>query len=312
MKNFGLHALLLAGACAMAAAPAMAQDTGATSGSPVSGYGEIFGGYGYGTSSTTDKTLTDGSVDSRVSSRDQNDLSTLGAGAHVNFDLSPDLGLQVDAQGQDIGVGNDNESVGGFGAHLYHKAKGGLIGGFASFGSAYGSRFATVGLDSKLFLDEIGLKDASFDFQPSYTTAIQGDMQNFRYDSWNLYAGLNYFYTPRLEFSTGVGSAWQQGDDHVSGDLIRKNLNQVNWNAKIEYQLKDSPISVFAKYEGAYGTSFYKDIASGGRDVTDTLDRGNLVMVGLRVYFGNGTLEANDRQGAGFSDHNPIYGNTLL
>ncbi|MGB8603058.1 MAG: hypothetical protein WCD42_12765 [Rhizomicrobium sp.] len=290
-----IRASVLAGACALLAVPAAASEN------TVSGYGEIFGGMGYQTEANHYKDSFG------PGTHDQGDTSTFGGSGHINMNLSPDIGVQFDVSGQNIGYGSTNTSSDGFGAHLYSRKANSLFGVFGSVGNVKDSRFVTAGLDGKWFLDGLGAPNTSLDAQVSYSSVIQGDLQYTRADSWNAYLGANYFFTDNLAFSGGVGAALEQNDYAADGSY-RNNVNLVNWNAKVEYKLHNMPLSVFASYQGNYISNFNKLNDSSSDYDQKMISPNNMLMVGLRIYFGENSLRDNDRNGASLADHNPWYG----
>lgn len=306
MKHVTLHTLLLAGACAATLAPAMAADADA-----ISGYGEIFAGMGYGATSSDARAYQNGSLSAASGGHDQHDISLVGGSAHANIPLEGGFGVQVDVEGQNDSFGDATTSADGFGLHLYKRDAFGLIGAFASVGSTQDSRLVTAGLDGKLYLDTFGLNDVSLDAQASYTAAVQGDLRPQRADSWNLYAGANYFYNDHLSFSGGIGAAFLQSR-YRDEALVHQNVNRVNWNLRTEYLMHDMPLGVFASYQGAYNAGHYK--MYDGDDLTAIRSKGpgNVFMLGLRVYFGQNSLKDNDRTGASLTDANPWYGAQAL
>ena len=75
------------------------------------------------------------------------------------------------------------------------------------------------------------------------------------------------------------------------------------WEAKLEHRFATTPFSAFVKYRGSetkYDTVAF-DAVSLSSKVTD-----HRVLVGLRLYMGQNTLQSNDRNGATLDIIDPL------
>jgi hypothetical protein len=296
--------LLLAGGCAAFLTPAAPAAS-------VTGYGELFAGAGYMSQSFKETyPLVCSNVIMPCSTfghfgtyyfHDQTDLWSIGGSAHGNIAFDSDLGLQLDIAGQNRGYSTMSHSGLGIGAHVYRRDADFLYGGFFSIGDSSGGRLVTAGLEGQTYWDKVTLYT-----QASYSTAIQGVLQENNTDSWNLHAEARYFYTDNIVFSGGLGASLAH--KNWSWDAYNYNTNNggiLQWDLRAEYLLDEGPLGLFAAYQGSNITwhQRWSYLAT-----NKALYRNNAIMLGLRFYFGQNSLLANDRSGASLKDYNPWYG----
>jgi hypothetical protein len=106
-----------------------------------------------------------------------------------------------------------------------------------------------------------------------------------------------YFFNPNFFVSANIGADnWTESSGDASPEMT--------WGAKIEFKPAQSPVSMYAAYEGYGFKSTYHD--------TPAYDKGvdNVFFVGLRVPLGVGTLQQLQRS-VGLADLNPMYGDTI-
>jgi hypothetical protein len=287
--------LLLTGACAAFLAPSAHADN-------FTGYGELNIAAGYGSDSYHETELCGGSVCSTWNNHDNWDQWNFGGSVHGNYNFGTGLGLQFDVEDQGIGQNGYTHTVSGGGVHLYERDANYLWGGFVSLGDLGGSRAVTTGVEGKAFIDNVTLYS-----QVSWTGGAQGYFLRNHEDSWQLHTEATYFLNDNLSFSAGLGGAineYSYYNNDYSG-----HATLVHWNLGAEYLLQDLPLSVFATYQGSYQVQKYFDNYGGGNSYFGgDNNRGNAIMIGVRFYFGQNSLIANDHDGAGLKDYNPWYG----
>jgi hypothetical protein len=318
--------LLFAGSCFLLAVPANAQVNW-------SGYGELEGGGG----------LYHGS-ENATSFPTSTEWVTAGAG-RVNLTLDSGLDLQLDAQGRGnlfeakVPAGwstlqnPKDQWTYGFGAHFDLRGDEYRAGTLFSFGD--GDWFST-GLEGAWYLDRTTLFS-----QFTYSAAFHspGPLGNPHY--WYLDVGGRYFLLDNLMFELNGGAGivdaahapLQSSFTSNSTDILGSvsvtsttimggtNGDILHWSAKTEYRFDGLPLSLAFDYQGTYATARQLDSTSFAFKLNGTPFGGyscnssgrwkrteNVVMLRLRYYFGEASLIANDRYGAGMNDYNPLYG----
>jgi hypothetical protein len=175
----------------------------------------------------------------------------------------------------------------------------------------------SVGPEGAWFLDRTTLVS-----QLTYSRPVQGYFAQSRsgLDSWYEYVGARYFFRDNLMFEgdVGAGRVWSYAKPYTD-EVTASNGKFVHWSAKSEYRLGDLPVSLGLNYQGSYGT-WYRHTSGSGvypylfprqytYDVVRTWQRTEHVfMLTVSYYFGQDSLIANDRKGAGMNDYNPWYG----
>lgn len=257
------------------AAPAMAADEVAMPESPdygLSGYGEIFWGYGWGSDNDPEEWNS----------------TPYGGAFAVNYWLTPTWTLQLDVwlnHFHALDYDYDYNSS-GVALHLGKRTPEYSIGGFASYGSNgdAGADGYTLGVEAQRYFEDVTLY-----IQGGYSS----DYGSSFVDAWYGHAVVRYFHDPNLMFEANAGYATA---DFSNGGTAT--LDQYRWGAKIEWKPKpDIPVSLYAAYQG------HHDSWDFGYELTN-----HGVYVGLRVLFGQDTLKDMDRNGASLADFNPAYG----
>jgi hypothetical protein len=299
MRNYWKKAALLTCFGASLAASSAAAD--------FTGYGEIFTAAGYQALGTAYQDRCGSSDCGSGSYRGRADNWDFGGSAHGNINFDNAIGLQLDLGGTSNGFNSDSISTNGFGAHVYYRDADDLWGGLFSIGDTGYGRAVTLGLEGQAYLGDVTLYS-----QLSYTAAIQGDIEDYRYSGWNLYNSVRYFLSDKLAFSAGIGldyanfsKKWPSYDEAYGA-----HADSVYWQLKAEYQLDALPLSVFAAYQGSYAPWRYASEYDGGNYKYETGYNSvrNGLLIGVRFYFGQNDLKTNDRTGASLEDFNPWYG----
>ena len=105
---------------------------------------------------------------------------------------------------------------------------------------------------------------------------------------------VRYFLTPNLAIAANAGAV------RVTYDDPSEPLDVATFGADIEYRFDNSPISLFASYQGSYAT---EDPAESGETWVD-----HAIMAGVKFNFGSDTLQQAAQSGAAQRDYNPITG----
>lgn len=220
----------------------------------------------------------------------------LGGAARVNAWLSDQVSAQFDLSGEMLNGGDpDGESsdysVLEAAAHVNWRTSDLLLGVFGSVGAMSDSdyaalgdgSFATIGGEAMSTMDKIQLYG-----QVGYTKGF-GDVD----DVSALYARgeIRYFVNPNMMLSADIGAARVEYGKSDQIDAVR-------WGAKAEYRFDDSPISIYAAYQGNYQTE-------SDEDEEWTV---HTALVGIKFNFGSDTLEDAAKSGATLHDYNPITG----
>jgi hypothetical protein len=203
------------------------------------------------------------------------------------------LNLQADFAGEgSLGVGSSDDtyqnSYGG-GLHVgWRDPERGSFGAFGTMGNVQttetlGKNPDSVafgaGIEGQLFLDS-----ATLYLQAGYldrqTVSSGGDISAMKNAGFGRLVG-RYFIGDHLKLEPEV--SYTQGKMDPDGDKIWV----LGWGTDIEYQLCNSPVSGFVAYTGArYDQSDDNDVLFEHR-----------IGFGVRVYFGQKSLKANDRHG---------------
>lgn len=135
--------------------------------------------------------------------------------------------------------------------HLNWSAGDFSVGGFAGvvsvpsyyYGNSYG---ALVGLEGQVVLADAFVLDA----QIGYQSSTDGENHSDDYPLGVAFGqiGVKYFPMDNLMLAATVGGV--QGE--VYGEYY--DMTALTWSATLEYQLEDTPFSVFATYSGATGS----------------------------------------------------------
>lgn len=203
------------------------------------------------------------------------------------------MSAQFDLSGEALN-GNDAESdyaTMEAAAHVNWRTSDLLLGVFGSVGAMSDSdgvvfgdgTFATIGGEAMSTMDNIQLYG-----QLGYSKGF-GDVD----DVSALYARgeIRYFVSPNMVVSANVGVAQvsYSSDDEIGA---------LQWGAKAEYRFDDSPISIYASYQGNHQSEPDED-----EEWTT-----HAAIVGIKFNFGSDSLQDAATSGATLRDYNPLTG----
>lgn len=253
-----------------------------------SGYGEIFGLY-----------MFDSEYANAGSTFDPEYIG-LGVGGHVNFWLNDNFTLQIDGLGNFWR--NENRDFNNYRmfaveglAHAgwrdpdkgYFGAFGGLLSyGYSGANNSFDQWVAggegAIYLDSMTVFGQAGFMDSFKD-----DTNGSGPGNSFT-DTWFVRGGVRYFATPNMKLEASGGLL--QGNEYATNDGVCCRVDMPFWQVEGEYKPDDSRVSWFASYGG-----YHENERSVRTDYSHTT---HTVMAGIRIHFGQDTLQSFDRTGA--------------
>jgi hypothetical protein len=248
---------------------------------PVTGYVEVYTGW-----ANTETELCGGGR--CVSSNP--DGWALGGAGRANYWIGQGMSLQVDAQGEGTSykVGDERVSTTSalVGGHLsWRNPQQSLYGVFVGAGDAFGQRHGLFGAEAQWYLGQFtAYGQVGYD---STINAASGDENH----AWFVRGTGRYFIHPNLMLE-GTGM-------FASGEAFNIGFDTWLWQAKAEYRLAASPLSVFATYQGS--RTDYDTVNRIDTKVTD-----NRVLLGLRLNMGDRNLQATDRAGATLDIISPL------
>jgi hypothetical protein len=200
-------------------------------------------------------------------------VNSYGLSGSTNVGLTSVLNLEVDADYSHVDLSNGGGSFdhGGGYTHLFARNEEGAIGVFGGVHRDWTVTTYSFGVEAAKFYDKFTL---SSDIRSDWNDGSLG------YNAAELNLGGHYYLSDnfRVDASTGY--------DRLQ--LFDKQSNGWHIGAGGEYQLKKSPVSLYASV--AYGE------VPGLGTTNDTA-----VHVGARWNFGGGTLKARERSGATFA-----------
>jgi hypothetical protein len=199
-------------------------------------------------------------------------VNSYGLSGSTNVGLTSVLNLEVDADYShvDLSSGGSFDQGGGY-THLFARNEEGAIGVFGGVHRDWTATGYSFGFEGAKFYDKFTLNG---DIRSDWNDAGVG------YNAAELNLGGHYYLNDNLRLDASTGYDRLQ--------LFDKDSNGWHISAGGEYQLKKSPVSVYAKV--AYGE------VPGLATTNDTA-----VHVGVRWNFGGGTLKTRERSGATFA-----------
>ncbi len=215
-----------------------------------------------------------------------------GAGAYWSIPLSDMVSLQLDGNGEiteNDGEGgsfeNDFEHSIGGAAHLsWRDPQTYLLGVFGGVSNvADGDNGDTtawfIGGEGQLYIDQ-----ATLYLQAGYFDGEKNDFDDeILTNTWFVRGQLRYYFTENfraaLEGAYAVGRVDEEGDTDI-----------YDWGVELEYKFDETPISVFAAYEGTF-----IDQTPGESDKLEE----DIIKGGVRFDFGSNSIFDRDRRGAG-------------
>ncbi|MDB5596923.1 MAG: hypothetical protein JWM36_3884 [Hyphomicrobiales bacterium] len=287
----------------------------------VSGYVEAGVGIGWArNSSTSSYNYGSGGLSSSASGRDST-WSISGAG-RANVWLSPSFSMQTDIWGSAesakikncTGCGSSNATAFNIGSHLSYRDPNaflvGVYGALGSFNTGYSgsgdsANHGTIGLEGQVYFGATTLYA-----QAGYASTISAS-DYASANAWNARGVLRHYINPNLRISGELGYAHLDFDNNNNNYWGggSSSAHQVNWGVGVENKFGTSPFSAFLKYEGT-DTQFkssgvpccsYTNLAQSSDKTTS-----HSIKAGFRVYFNEGTLLANDRNGTTLDIRDPI------
>jgi hypothetical protein len=253
---------------------------------PVTGYVEVYTGWA--------NTEVEACLGGRCGSTDFDGWALGGAG-RANYWIGQGMSLQVDAQGEGTSykVGDEHRSTTSVlvGGHLsWRNPQQSLYGVFVAGGDAFDQRHGLFGAEAQWYLGQFTAYG-----QVGYDSTVNA-ASNQESHAWFVRGTGRYFIHPNLMLEgTGMfasGEADLLGADNLGFDTWL-------WQAKAEYRLAASPLSVFATYQGS--RTNYDTVKGLDTKVTD-----NRVLLGLRLNMGDRNLQATDRAGATLDIISPL------
>jgi len=245
----------------------------------------------------------------------------LGGAGRGNYWVSPNMSVQLDAQAEgtsykeDFGGGltqnfsNHSYLIGG---HInWRDSQRGLLGVFAGAGDAGGAfgdprRHVVGGVEGQLYWNQFTLY-----VQGGYDTIVGGSFDGEPH-AWFVRGTGRYLVTPNtvIEGTVLYANGKIEFNPLVEppGAGTSQDFQTWLWEAKLEHRFATTPFSAFVKYCGSetkYDTrttfSIPPDTFTVETKVTD-----HRVLVGLRLYMGQNTLQSNDRNGATLDIIDPL------
>jgi opacity protein-like surface antigen len=227
----------------------------------------------------------------------------LGGAGRGNYWLNPGMSVQVDAQAE--GTSYDDGRFGHFSTHSYligghwswrnpQQYLFGLFGGVGdSGGGGFDSsqRHGLIGAEAQWYWHQFTLYG-----QVGYDTTLNSGNFADTINAWFIRGTGRYFINPNVLIEGTV--MYANGNIDRSPSSI--DFQTWTWGVKAEWRFATSPFSVFAKYQGSETT--YDDI-SFLRDAKVTDHR---VLLGLKLYMGDRTLQQTDRAGATLDIISPL------
>jgi hypothetical protein len=207
-----------------------------------------------------------------------------GGAARVNIWTSANTSLQLDAWGDSHVIPNTvTDSSFGAAAHFaWRDPNSYALGGLVSYGhdSFADSSWANIGIDAQKYFGNLTAYG-----QAGFTFGASGWAADYNAHGFYAMGTLRYFVTPNFAVSGDFGADW-------FGSSTGSWSNGLRWGAKAEVKPHSLPISAYVAYQGSVQTTLTEHSVVGG----------------IRLLFGQNTLQAMERNGAAFEDQNPAFG----
>jgi hypothetical protein len=232
----------------------------------------------------------------------------LGGAGRVNYWWAQNISLQFDAQadganytGQTSGPSRFSAQSFLIGGHANWRNEMWLLGAFVGGGDASPDevtpanvRHGIAGGEGQVYWNAFTFYgQGGYDGTIGSLSAGPGTIDNIH--AWFLRATGRYYVNPNLRLEGTV--FYDSGAHEFSAGVPPVNFVQWLWRVKVEYKLDGSPFAVFAAYQGT------------GLGFADERVFDHRVLAGVRIYFGDRTLRANDLSGATLDIIEPL---TLL
>jgi len=222
----------------------------------------------------------------------------LGGAGRGNYWINQGMSLQVDAQAEGTSYKdgyNGHFSTQSYlvGGHLsWRNPQQSLYGVFAGAGDAGGTRHGVIGAEAQWYWNQFTLY-AQGGYNSTLGT-VGGNVDSV--NAWFLRGTGRYFINPNFMLE-GTGMFASGDVDRIVG--ASRGFDTWLWEAKAEYRMAASPISLFAKYQGSR-TEFDTE---GGADLKV---KDNRVLFGLKLNMGDRNLQTTDRAGATLDIISPL------
>lgn len=229
----------------------------------------------------------------------------LGGAGRLNYWLSRNSSIQFDVQGDGANyTGGTSGPVRFSGhsdliaAHWNWRDQAGLLGIFAGAGDASPDELAPgavrhglAGLEGQAYWSFLTLYgQAGYDGTIGSLSSGPGTIDNIH--AWFARGTGRAYINPNLRLEGTV--QYDNGSHDFTAPGLGVDFNQWLWRGKLEYKFDMSPFAVFAAYQGTR-LAFSDEVVFDHR-----------VLAGLRIYFGDKTLRANDTSGATLDIIEPI------
>ncbi len=216
---------------------------------------------------------------------DAYDPGTLFGGAgRFNIWTSPHTALQVDAWGDSYSIssGPKDGAFGVAGHFAWRDPNSYALGGLVSYGhdSFSSDSWANIGIDAQKYFGNLTAYG-----QAGFTFGTSGNASATSAQGFYVMGTLRYFVTPNFAISGNFGGNWFT-------NTYSTHSNGMRWGLKMEAKPQSIPVSAYISYQGSSQASINE----------------NSIVGGVRLLFGQGSLQAMERSGAGFEDQNPVYG----
>jgi len=240
----------------------------------------------------------------------------LGGAGRGNYWLGSAMSVQLDAQAEGTSYDNDHPfytptvSTHSYliGGHInWRNSQTGLLGVFAGAGDAGGGfneavRHVVVGGEGQLYWNQF-----TFYLQGGYDTVVVNPASS-HLDShaWFVRGTGRYFFMPNTMLEGTVlyaNGEVEYGPAFIPASGPTNGFTTWLWEAKLEQRFGSTPFAGFVKYRGSE-TKFDPIVFGVQSDELKVTD--HRVLVGLRLFMGQGTLAANDRSGATLDIIDPL------
>lgn len=210
-------------------------------------------------------------------------FSTFGGRASMSYVSTNKIGGQLDIYhsqgnsrlGDSMNVELKYQDAAG---HLFYRTQEYLIGGILQKSS---SGFESIDVSSNLY----GLEGQYY----LNRTTLGVKVGNQKLDSFGGQSASGRFFD--VEIRHFVEDNWRIGAGYANNNLSGSDVRSTLWSLSTEYRLKNSPISLFAKY---FNNRTKVDFGS-----DSTTLKNNTIMVGATLNFGgSNSLFERDRKGA--------------
>lgn len=243
----------------------------------------------------------------------------LGGAGRGSAWIGSAMSVQLDVQGEGTSYKNDYPFFGGphisthsylIGGHAnWRNSQAGLLGVFAGAGDAGGGfgfgsavRHAVVGGEGQLYWNQF-----TFYVQGGYDTVVGTPASShLNAHAWFVRGTGRYFLLPNTMLEGTV--LYANGEIKYDATFVpasgpTNGFDTWLWEAKLEHRFATTPFAGFVKYRGSR-TEF--DPITFGVQSDELKITDHRVFVGLKLFMGQDTLRANDRDGATLDIIDPL------